>query len=59
MFGFDHPKGGYGFHENTQPETTGDKVSHGCMRLYPEHAKKLRAVSFEHATLSWHVPLPG
>lgn len=40
-FGFDHPKGGYGFHENTQPETTGDKVSHGCMRLYPEHAKKL------------------
>lgn len=40
-FGFDHPKGGYGFHENTAPATTGDKVSHGCMRLYPEHAKKL------------------
>ena len=40
-FGFDHPKGGYGFHENLAPETTGDKVSHGCMRLYPEHAKKI------------------
>lgn len=40
-FGFDHPKGGYGFHENVAPKTTGDKASHGCMRLYPEHAKRI------------------
>ena len=40
-FGFDHPEGGYGFHENEAPATTGDKVSHGCLRLYPEHAKKI------------------
>lgn len=32
---------GYGFHENTAPLYTGDAVSHGCMRLYSEHAKEL------------------
>jgi hypothetical protein len=40
-FGFDHPDPGYGFHANTDPATTGAKVSHGCMRLYPEQAAKI------------------
>ena len=31
--GIDHPDGGYGFHENANPQYTGDTVSHGCMRL--------------------------
>jgi L,D-transpeptidase ErfK/SrfK len=40
-FGFDAPTGGYGFHENTAPDYTGDTVSHGCLRLYPEDARML------------------
>ena len=32
---------GYGFHENVNPIYTGDDVSHGCMRLYPEHARQI------------------
>lgn len=40
-FGIDHPAGGYGFHENTNPDYTGDVVSHGCMRLNPEHARRI------------------
>lgn len=40
-FGISHPDGGYGFHENTNPDYTGDSVSHGCMRLNPEHAKRI------------------
>lgn len=40
-FGFNAPGGGYGFHENTAPDYTGDAVSHGCMRLYPEDAREL------------------
>lgn len=40
-WGIDAPGGGYGFHENTNPIYTGDAVSHGCMRFYPTHAKKI------------------
>ena len=40
-FGISHPDPGYGIHANVEPDTTGDKVSHGCMRLYPEHAAKI------------------
>ena len=42
-FGFNAPGGGYGLHENTAPRYTGDTVSHGCVRLYPEHARYLYA----------------
>jgi hypothetical protein len=40
-FGFNAPTGGYGFHENTAPDYTGDEVSHGCLRLYPSDAKRI------------------
>lgn len=38
-FGINAP--GYGFHENVNPSYTGAAASHGCMRLYPEHASEL------------------
>ena len=40
-FGFNAPEGGLGFHENTAPSYTGDDISHGCLRMYPEHARYL------------------
>lgn len=38
-FGISKP--GFGFHENVEPKYTGADISHGCMRLYPDHAKQL------------------
>jgi L,D-transpeptidase ErfK/SrfK len=32
---------GYGIHATNAPRTVGRYLSHGCMRMYPEHAHKL------------------